>query len=312
MVGEEKGRDQPSMVGRFSGDRGRQTLLAVLAETPLFRNISGLDVLVTASQVREIKKGIVLIEQGAADDNLYVVLSGQFNIFINGRQVAVRGAGSHLGEMAVLDRTARRSASVIANADSVVLEWPHEKFVEFANSNPSAWRHIGVELSRRLSERTAFIKAPRPEPVLFIGCSTEALEIAREVQVGFTQDKFVVEVWTDGIFNPSRTPIEDLSALVRRVDFGLLVLTPDDHVSVRGEAEKQPRDNVIYELGLLTGAVGRERTFMLLPRDTDLKLPSDLLGVNPLEYSMGSGSLASRLGPPCHQLRIKIRELGPL
>ena len=60
------------------------------------------------------------------------------------------------------------------------------------------------------------------------------------------------------------------------------------------------------------GALERERTFVILPRGSDLKVPSDLLGVTPLVYEEGPPeTLAGRLMPPCDELKKIIADKGP-
>ena len=313
MTQEDKSSQSQSMLSRFAGEEGEALLLVVLREIPLLEGVADLESLLAISDKLELPAETVLIEQGAADNDVYLVVSGAFRIHVNSRLVTTRGVGSTLGEMALIDPTARRSANVVAAEPSLVLKCSEASFSKFANSHPQVWRRLAVELGRRLTERNRFITVPREQPVLFLGCSKEGLEPAQEIQSGLDHDPIVVEVWTDGVFNASKTPIEDLNALVRRIDFGALILTPDDMIVSRGEEAFGPRDNVIFELGLIMGAIGRERTFMIAPRGEDFKLPTDLLGVKPLDYAAGDEeTIRARLGPTCNELRKAINNLGPL
>lgn len=301
------------MISRFSGSQGEKLLVEVIAEMALLRNLANVDEFVKGTELLEVVEGQVIIAQGGSDNDLYIIVSGSFDIIVNGRGTAVRKVGTHFGEMALVDPTARRSASVVATEPGLLLKCSSDHFVTAANANPQLWRRIAVELSRRLSERNRFIKVPRSQPVLFLGCSRESLPVAREIQSAFDHDFIIVEIWTDGIFNASKTPIEDLTQLIQRIDFGAILLTPDDQIQSRDVTSFGPRDNVVFELGLIMGAIGRERTYLLTPRGVDLKLPSDLLGVKPIDYPVGdTASITSRLGPACNELRKIINRIGPL
>jgi len=305
--------DKDSMISRFSGESGKALLMEVLSETALLCNFSDLQTFVEQSDLIEVVSGQTLITQGGSDNDLFIIVSGCFDIVVNGRVTATRKVGTHFGEMALVDSTARRSATVVASESGLILKCSYAKFVATANANPQLWRRIAIEITRRLTERNRFIKTPRSQPVLFLGCSREALSTAREIQSTFDHDSIIVEIWTDGIFNTSKTPIEDLNELVQRIDFGAVLLTPDDLIQSRDNATFGPRDNVVFELGLIMGAIGRERTFMLSPRGANMKLPSDLLGVKPIDYPTGDmTSITSRMGPACNELRKIINSIGPI
>jgi predicted nucleotide-binding protein len=302
-----------TIISRFNGEAGRALLLETLSESGLLRGLGDLGALVDRCELLELQPGATVIQQGMPDNDIYVIISGTLAISVNGRQLTTRAAGSHVGEMALIDTAARRSATVVATDHSLVLRCSEPVLTEFANANPRVWRRIAVELSRRLTERNALIRTPRVEPVVFVGCSKEGLEIAREIQVAFDHDPVIVEIWTDGVFNSSKTPIEDLTALVARIDFGVLLLAPDDKIVSRDVVAFGPRDNVLFELGLVMGEIGRDRTFILSPRGVDFKIPSDLLGVKPIDYTTGPvETVRSRLGPACTELRRIINRLGPL
>ena len=120
-----------------------------------------------------------------------------------------------------------------------------------------------------------------------------------------------VKVWTDGVFQASKATIEDLEREIHTTDFGILVLTPDDKIESRSDTKMGPRDNVILELGLLIGALGRDRTFAVHPRGKDIKIPTDLLGIRPVTYSLDAGTeLMSAIAPVCTELRKIILKLG--
>lgn len=298
---------------RFSGDRGKILLTEILSQSSLFTSVHSVGELADKGELLDIEVGREIIKQGGEENDIFFIVSGKFNIVINGRILAVREPVNHIGEMALIDPTARRSASVVAAEDSVVLRLSEEIFSNFADANPLVWRRISVELGKRLKERSKLIIEPRSEPVMFIACSAESLEIARTIQNSFQYDRIIVQLWTDSVFQPSHTSIEDLLAFSKRIDFGIVVLTPDDIVESRNSVKWAPRDNVIFELGLILGSIGRERSFLVSQVGIDLKLPSDLLGINQLIYSDGSmEQLSSRLGPACNQLRRIIREKGSI
>lgn len=309
----KKASSSGQMVSRFTGNSGQNLLLQVLSDESVLRGIPNLSEFITGCELREVSVGTELIKQGESDNDIFMIVSGSFDMFINGRHLTSRRAGTHVGEIAMIDHTSRRTSSAVATEHSVILRCSEEHFSRFANANPKVWRRLAVELSRRLTERNRLIKAPRAEPVLFVACSTESLSIAHEIQAAFDYDPITVEIWTDGVFNPSNTPIEDLTSLIGRIDFAVVIMTGDDRIASRKTENFGPRDNVIFELGLAIGAIGRARTLMLTPRGADLKFPSDLLGVRPIDFLPGdSSTIRSRLGPACTELRKLINRLGPI
>ncbi len=301
------------MLARFTGEDGKARLHEVLSATFLLNGVADISKLIESADLLDVASGDALIRQGDADSYMYIIVSGSFHIEVNERFLTTRHQGGHVGEAAMIDLTAKRNATVRAAENSVVLRCSDRAFSTFADANPQVWRRIAIELSRRLTERVSGLRVPRTQPVLFLGCSTEGLTIAREVQSAFHHDDFVVQLWTDGIFRPSHTPVEDLSRLPNEIDFAVMVITPDDILESRDERYRVIRDNVLFELGLCIGAIGRERAFLLSPRGGQIKIPSDLLGVTPLDFvppPLPNG-WPSALGPACNELRKIIKGAGP-
>ena len=126
-------------------------------------------------------------------------------------------------------------------------------------------------------------------------------------------------LWNEGFFRHGRSLLENLTTSLDSFDFAVLIATPDDLVITRNDALLTPRDNIIFELGLFMGKLGRDRTYLIHPRDPQLRLPSDLLGVVtascswPLADSLRGSRLQlsqymSALGPACDQIRDALQE----
>jgi len=146
---------------------------------------------------------------------------------------------------------------------------------------------------------------------VFVGSSSEGLDVAEAVQLSLSREHEVT-VWTQGVFLLGHSNLENLTRILSNFDFAILVLTPDDKVFSRGRETSAARDNVIFELGLFMGAIGRDRAFVLHERDLDLKVPSDLDGISTANYSQNSsGNLQAAVGPACTQIKQAMRECGP-
>jgi len=95
----------------------------------------------------------------------------------------------------------------------------------------------------------------------------------------------VVRPWTaPGTFPPGHSFLETLAQLVGEQDFGVCVAGAHDSVDKRGTPQRAPRDNVLLELGMFVGALGRDRAFLLVPRDVPMALPTDYLGIGHITY----------------------------
>lgn len=152
-------------------------------------------------------------------------------------------------------------------------------------------------------------------PRVFIASSSEGLPEAQALLSGLQArlgDSADVRLWTSE-FGLSRTYIEALELQAREADFAVAVFSPDDRITSRAKRQQAPRDNVIFELGLFIGALGRPRCFVVHRKDVDLKLPSDLLAVVSADFVQSPGqALADALAPRCEQIARRVRELGAL
>ena len=143
------------------------------------------------------------------------------------------------------------------------------------------------------------------KPRMFIGSTVEALTIARVVQAELDYE-FEITLWNQNQFQPGNATWIELvnAARSNRFDLALLVLGGEDEVTSRGVTSSAPRDNVLLELGLFTGALGADRTFFLYNRDHKPKIATDLAGITALEYGDRSdNNHQAAVGAACTKLR---------
>jgi predicted nucleotide-binding protein with TIR-like domain len=146
------------------------------------------------------------------------------------------------------------------------------------------------------------------KPTMFIGSSVEGKTIAETIQVLLDYD-VASTIWHQGVFELSSSTLETLIEALPEYDFATLVLTADDLVEKRDHTAKAPRDNVIFELGLFMGALGRRRTFVVHSRDNSPMLPTDLAGITMATYEPRS-NLDAALGPVCTKIKRAIERAG--
>jgi hypothetical protein len=144
---------------------------------------------------------------------------------------------------------------------------------------------------------------------LFVGSSQESLEYAYAIQENL-DDHAEVTVWDQGIFELTKTSLESLVKALDKCDFAVFVFSPTDTVLLRKTKQKVVRDNVIFELGLFMGKLGRDRTFVVVPKGiSEFRIPTDLAGVTTGEFNprRNDKNLKAAFGPFCNKIRAKIK-----
>ncbi|MCK5373648.1 MAG: nucleotide-binding protein, partial [Alphaproteobacteria bacterium] len=148
------------------------------------------------------------------------------------------------------------------------------------------------------------------KPRIFIASSTESLDVADAFNINLDH-KTEVTIWKNG-FQLSQSTIDSLVKIAESVDFSIFIFTPDDLIKIRSQEKSAVRDNVLFELGLFVGTLGKERCFIVKPRDTDLHFPTDLLGLTPADYNgeRSDGNLEAAVNHPCILIKKEITKLG--
>lgn len=299
------------MIKRFEGDRGRAILIEELRKARVVSDIPGLaETLAEAGTLEAVKNGCVLIEQNDDDNDIYFIVAGTFSVIVNAKEVAKRAAGDSVGEMATVSPIQRRSATVKAIEDSVVLKVSEAAFSAIAMQFPDVWRRIAQDLAKRLEQRNSLIRKPNDKVRVFVISSVESLHVARQLENAFAHDPFATIVWAQGVFRVTNYTLESLEKELEKCDFAVAIAHPDDQTHVRDEDWPVPRDNVIFELGFFMGRLGRSRAILMEPRGDRLKLPSDLAGITTIRYRFDKAEPAASMAPACNELRDHITALG--
>lgn len=295
----------------FEGPANEPRLIAALAAQSLMSCQNDVaEAFIRQGSLMEFASGATLIDQRASTSDVYFIISGRCNVLVGQTIVATRGPQDAVGEMIVVDPTAPRSATVRAAEPTLVFMVPGSAFEQIANQFPVVWRASAKVLAQRLREREKFHRQPRQVPVTFIGSSSESVKIA-EIVRGSLDGPTQTLLWTSGVFGPSGVTIQSLTSQAAHVDFAVIVMGPDDKVTSRHKRRNAPRDNVIFELGLFMGAIGRQRTFMIHQRGLDLKIPTDLLGVTRVTYRR-TRTPSTGIAGACTEIAQEIQKLGPL
>lgn len=116
-------------------------------------------------ETRSLKRGEVLIRQGDPADALFIVVSGRFAVTVTGRRapIAEIGPDQPIGEITFINGGGKRTATVTAMRDSIVLRLGRADFEQLSRKHPMIWRSLAMTLARRLADTTAAAPAP-PDP----------------------------------------------------------------------------------------------------------------------------------------------------
>jgi CRP/FNR family cyclic AMP-dependent transcriptional regulator len=106
-------------------------------------------------------------------------------------------------------------------------------------------------------------------------------------------------LWSDQ-FSLGRSILELWEELPSKVDAAIFMIGQD----TTGRAEQYPRQDVVFELGLFHGKLGRQRTIILA--SAGVHLPTDILGTIYLRYEPDPLEMVTR------QLRREFKNMGLL
>ena len=124
-----------------------------LAAIPLFEGLSKKDLRQIARLANEIdvEEGLVLMEQGAAGREAFVIVEGTATVTRDGDEVAKLERGAPVGEMALITNEPR-NATVTMTSASRVLVLGRREFTGLMDELPDLARALLNTLASRLSK----------------------------------------------------------------------------------------------------------------------------------------------------------------
>ena len=120
---------------------------------------------------------------------------------------------------------------------------------------------------------------------VFVASSSGTVGVAEALKNCLSDNETIVVPWKElGVFLLSEHAIESLEKAASQCQFAVFVLGQDDILKQEDGETYVPRDNVVFELGLFLGRIGRKRSYMLTPKGVKIRLPTDLSGINWAEF----------------------------
>ena len=124
-----------------------------LRDMPLFEGLSAKKLRV-ASQLSTsiaLPAGTALTQEGTTGREFFMLFDGEVEVIRADRLVATRGPGSHLGEIALLERRPR-TATVVAKTPVLVAVTSQGEFASLLQQVPKISERLNASTTRRLAE----------------------------------------------------------------------------------------------------------------------------------------------------------------
>jgi pimeloyl-ACP methyl ester carboxylesterase len=163
------------LIDRFSGPDGHENVINALSAQSAFQNNQQIvEEIAAKGKLLSFEEGESLIFTGGMERDVFFILAGETTVHVNGTIVARRSAGTHVGEMAMVDPAAIRSATVTAVSETVAVEVSQQVFTEIADRHGFLWKAIAKEVANRLRQRNSLIKPGKKLVILIHGIRTQA------------------------------------------------------------------------------------------------------------------------------------------
>ena len=130
-----------------------------LRAVPLLAPVSSATLLALRARAAQLgtAAGDEVIRRWDADRSFYIIVSGQFDVLIDGRRIRTLGPGDHFGELAARDWGGgygyTRLATVVSTGPGELLRLTSDDLRWLMDAEPTAQAAIARDLAERLRER---------------------------------------------------------------------------------------------------------------------------------------------------------------
>jgi|Tabmets5t2r1_1033131.scaffolds.fasta_scaffold05219_5 CRP/FNR family transcriptional regulator, cyclic AMP receptor protein len=131
----------------------QDTKVEALKRAPLFEGLSRKELtqLARVSEDMEIPEGATLTKEGEIGHEFFVIIDGETQVKRRGRNLATRGAGDFIGEIALLEQVPR-TATVTAKTPLRVFVLTSKDFHHLLEENPKVQGKVLRTLAKRVAD----------------------------------------------------------------------------------------------------------------------------------------------------------------
>ena len=127
----------------------------MMRKVPLFADFTQkeLDCLVSRCDEVDVQPGRTLITQGQSGDSFYVLLDGEVQVSVDGKQRATLGPGSFFGEISMLDR-GPATATAVTTTPAKMMVMSHAQFRDAIKGNDQLLLSVMAAAAQHLRRDT--------------------------------------------------------------------------------------------------------------------------------------------------------------
>jgi len=123
---------------------------------------------------------------------------------------------------------------------------------------------------------------------IFVASSNNHIAVANALKSNLdnldTESTISVYVWDERTFTPGGYFLDSLTKQANNCNYAIFIFAPDDQLLIENKQVPTVRDNVLFELGLFSGIIGRDKCFVVMPDKFNMRIASDLRGIHFEKY----------------------------